>query len=180
MRPTGCCPTWATAVRWTAWDLELPEGGEIAARPLPDGFTIRDAAEADREAAWTLLEDAFLEWSERDRLAARGVRAPDLGPARLRSRGTCASSRTPTASSSAPSTSTSPTRPGTSRRIAVRRDHRGRGLAAPMLVDAFELAREHGAARCYLSTDTRAGARTLYEKVGMVVASTWVNRAMDL
>ena len=30
-------------------------------------------------------------------------------------------------------------------KIAVRRDHRGRGLAAPMLVDAFRLAREHGA-----------------------------------
>ena len=23
--------------RWTAWDLELPEGAEIAAQPLPDG-----------------------------------------------------------------------------------------------------------------------------------------------
>ena len=65
-------------------------------------------------------------------------------------------------------------------RIAVRPDHRGRGLAPPMLVDAFGLAREHGAVRCYLSTDTRAGARGLYEKVGMEVASTWVNRAIAL
>ena len=48
-----------------------------------------------------------------------------------------------------------------------------------MLVDAFGLARANGAVRCYLSTDTRAGARGLYEKVGMVVASTWVNRAID-
>ena len=79
-----------------------------------------------------------------------------------------------------PSTSTSPTTAGYVAKIAVRRDHRGRGLAAPMLVDAFGCAREHGAVRCYLSTDTRAGARTLYEKVGMVVASTWVNRAIDL
>ena len=62
----------------------------------------------------------------------------------------------------------------------MRPDHRGRGLAPAMLVDAFGLAREHGAVRCYLSTDTRAGARGLYEKVGMEVASTWVNRAITL
>ena len=65
-------------------------------------------------------------------------------------------------------------------RIAVRPDHRGRGLAPAMLVDAFAQARSHGADRCYLSTDTRAGARGLYEKVGMEVASTWVNRAITL
>ncbi len=34
--------------------------------------------------------------------------------------------------------------------------------------------------RSHLSTDTRAGARGLYEKVGMVVASTWVMRSIDL
>ena len=30
-------------LRWTAWDLELPEGREIARLPLPDGFALRDA-----------------------------------------------------------------------------------------------------------------------------------------
>ena len=35
-------------------------------------------------------------------------------------------------------------------RIAVRRDRRGLGLARAMLVDAFALARAHGAVRCYL------------------------------
>ena len=58
--------------------------------------------------------------------------------------------------------------------------HPSAWLAPAMLVDAFGLAREHGAERCYLSTDTRAGARGLYEKVGMEVASTWVNRAITL
>ena len=35
-------------VRWTAWDLELPPDREISARPLNDGFAIRDAEESDR------------------------------------------------------------------------------------------------------------------------------------
>ncbi len=65
-------------------------------------------------------------------------------------------------------------------KIGVRRDRRGRGLAAAMLVDAFALARAHGAQRCYLSTDSRTGALGLYEHVGMVVSSTWVYRAVDL
>ena len=41
-------------------------------------------------------------------------------------------------------------------------------------------ARQHGAVRSELSTDSRTGALALYEKVGMVVTSTWVNLALDL
>jgi GNAT superfamily N-acetyltransferase len=166
-------------VRWTAWDLELPEGGAIEARPLPDGFELRDAADADREAVWTLLEDAFLEWSDRERLSLEvfGRRIwdrPGYAPWNLRLL------ENPEGELVGATHIHLADQAGYVAKIAVRRDHRGRGLAAPMLVDAFGLAREHGAARCYLSTDTRAGARSLYEKVGMVVSSTWVNRAIDL
>ena len=48
------------------------------------------------------------------------------------------------------------------------------------LVDAFAVAREHGAAVSGLSTDSRTGALGLYEKVGMVTTDVWVNRAKDL
>ena len=63
-------------------------------------------------------------------------------------------------------------------RLATRRDQRGRGLAQALLVDSF---RESPRARCEgleLSTDSRTGALALYEKVGMVVTSTWVNRGI--
>ncbi|MDX6326757.1 MAG: mycothiol synthase, partial [Nocardioidaceae bacterium] len=49
-----------------------------------------------------------------------------------------------------------------------------------LLVDAFGNAREHGATRSELSTDSRTGALGLYEKVGMVVTSTWVHRAINV
>ena len=65
-------------------------------------------------------------------------------------------------------------------RSRPRRTQRGRGLAQALLVDAFAAGREHGAIRSELSTDSRTGALGLYEKVGMVVTSTWVNRALDL
>ena len=65
-------------------------------------------------------------------------------------------------------------------RLATRADQRGRGLAQALLVDAFAAARAQGAVRSALSTDSRTGALGLYEKVGMVVTQTWVNRAADL
>jgi ribosomal protein S18 acetylase RimI-like enzyme len=65
-------------------------------------------------------------------------------------------------------------------RLATRRDQRGRGLAQALLADAFAVAADHGAVRCELSTDSRTGALGLYEKVGMHVTSTWLNRAIDL
>jgi mycothiol synthase len=165
-------------VRWTAWDLELPEGAEVAARPLPEGYALRDATPADHEATWTLVEDAFLEWSDRERmtLADFGARVwdrPGFEPWNLRllahGEDLVGATHVHLAGDAAYVA-----------RIAVRPDHRGRGLAPAMLVDAFSRAREHGAVRCYLSTDTRAGARGLYEKVGMVVSSTWVNRSVTL
>ncbi|GAA5113256.1 hypothetical protein GCM10023339_17320 [Alloalcanivorax gelatiniphagus] len=166
-------------VRWTAWDLELPPGREISARPLPEGYTLRDADEADRTTAWTLLEDCFLEWSERERTSlddfgARVWDRPGAEPWNLRllvsPDGDVVGATHVFLSGDGAYVA----------RIAVRPDHRGRGLAPTMLVDAFALARQHGAMRCYLSTDTRAGARGLYEKVGMEVTSTWVNRAVTL
>ena len=65
-------------------------------------------------------------------------------------------------------------------RLAVHRDHRNRGLAQSLLVAAFAAGREHGAVSSCLSTDSRTGALSLYEKVGMVTDSVWVNRAIDL
>ena len=64
--------------------------------------------------------------------------------------------------------------------LATRREERGRGLAQALLVDAFAAGRAHGATRSELSTDSRTGALSLYEKVGMVVTSTWVNRGLTL
>jgi len=64
--------------------------------------------------------------------------------------------------------------------LAVRRDQRHRGLAQALLVDAFARGREHGASRSALSTDSRTGALTLYEKVGMEVGDVWVNRAVEV
>ncbi len=165
--------------RWTAWDLTLPPDTEIARQPLAGGYALRDATPEDHPAVWTLVEDAFLEFADRERasyddFAARVWGRQGFDPWNL---------RLVTSPSGELVGVTNVVLSGTSgfvQRIAVRRDHRGRGLARAMLADAFTLARSHGATSSELSTDSRTGALGLYESVGMVVASTWVNRAIDL
>jgi GNAT superfamily N-acetyltransferase len=167
-------------VRWNSWMLELPEGKQIESQPLPEGYSIRTAeGEADHRAAWTVIEDAFLEWSQRERrsfedFCATTLRRPGFEPWNLRivvdPHGNAVGSCFLT-----PNDDT-----GYVSQLAVRRDRRGLGLARALLADAFANARDHGATRCELSTDSRTGALGLYERVGMVVTGTWVHRAVDL
>ena len=133
--------------RWTAWDLELPEGAEIAAQPLPDGYAIREARADEQEAFYDVIEDAFSEWRSRGSLedfAAMVWGRASHEPWNLR---VC------TAPDGAVVGATHVHLTGDAgyvARIAVRKDRRGLGLGGAMLADAFTLARQHGAVRCYL------------------------------
>ncbi len=166
--------------RWTSWVLQLPPGKEIEAQPLPRGHAIRAAeSEADRRAAWTVIEDAFLEWSARDRqsfedFGAQVWNRPAFEPWQLRivvdgTGDAVAAAFVIMADDYA-----------FIDKLATRRDRRNQGLARALLADSFREAREHGATRSELSTDSRTGALGVYEKVGMEVTSTWVNLAKEL
>lgn len=166
-------------VRWTSWVLQVPEGAEIEPRPLPVGFSLRSATPEDHRAVWTVIEDAFLEWSVRDRepfddFLASVVNRPGTQPWQLRV------VVDPGGAVVGVSSIVMAEECAYVERLAVRRDLRGRGLAQALLADSFAIARSHGATRSELSTDSRTGALSLYERVGMQVTSTWVNRAIDL
>ncbi len=167
-------------VRWTSWVLQLPPGQDIVPQPLSAGYVVRTALdETDHRAAWEVIEDAFLEWSVRDRITFEdfeaGVRLrPGFEPWNLRLMvdpdGVVVGACFVVVAGST----------GYVDRLAVRADRRRLGLARALLVDAFAEARRHGATTSELSTDSRTGALGLYEKVGMVVTSTWVNRGVAL
>jgi GNAT superfamily N-acetyltransferase len=166
-------------VRWTSWVLQLPEGASIPERPLPEGYAVRAAGQSEWEAAYTLNEDAFLEWSERERdtfaqWRSQVVERPGFEPWHLRV------VADPAGEVVAMALLQLHDHQGYIARLATRSDQRGRGLAQALLVDAFAEARQHGATRFELSTDSRTGALGLYEKVGMQVTSAWVNRGIDL
>ena len=168
-------------VRWTSWVLKLPAGASIPHRDLPDGYVVRTAEPGELRAAHDVLEDAFLEWSVRDRETFEDFEAsttgrPGFEPWNLRVAldpdGAVVGVSLVLVSDNGST--------GYVDRLAVRRDQRNRGLAQALLVDSFARAREHGAMTAELSTDSRTGALPLYERVGMVAESIWVNRAMEL
>jgi ribosomal protein S18 acetylase RimI-like enzyme len=166
-------------VRWESWELLLPEGAEVPPRPLPDGYRIREATAADHAACWRVVEDAFLEWSVRERTPlddwlAGVVGRPGFEPWHLRV------VTDPGGAVAGVAHVWLAGEEGYVDKLAVRADQRGRGLAQALLVDAFAVTAGHGATRAGLATDSRTGALSLYERVGMEVASTWVNRAIDL
>jgi GNAT superfamily N-acetyltransferase len=165
-------------VRWQSWVLKVPADAQIPPRDLPAGYTIREATPADHEACWTVVEDAFLEWSKRDRMPlddwlATVVGRPGFEPWNLR-----VVTDPGGAVVGATQVFIANGEEGYVNKVATRHDQRGRGIAQAMLVDAFAVARQHGATASGLDTDSRTGALGLYEKVGMVVDSTWVNRAI--
>lgn len=166
-------------VRWTSWVLELPEGASVPDRPVPAGYAVRAATEAEWKAAYTVNEDAFLEWSERTRNTfedwqSQVVRRPGFEPWHLRV------VTDPAGEVVAMALLQLHDGQAYVARLATRADQRGRGLAQALLVDAFTTGARHGARRFELSTDSRTGALGLYEKVGMQVTSVWLNRAIDL
>ena len=168
-------------VRWTSWVLELPQGAVIAERALPDGYAVRQATPEDHRACWQVCEDAFLEWSDRERATqdawlARITGRPTYSPWNLQVVtdpkgevvGCCVVHLTEDGTE------------GYVDKVATRADQRGRGLAQALLAHSFGIARAHGATRSTLATDSRTGALGLYERLGMVPASTWVNRGVDV
>lgn len=168
-------------VRWESWALRLPAAARVPPRDLPAGYTLREATPADHEACWTVIEDAFLEWSERDRMPlgdwlATVVGRPGFEPWNLRV--VTGPAGEVVGATQVFLSGEEGDMEGYVNKVATRHDQRGRGLAQAMLVDAFATARAHGATGSGLDTDSRTGALGLYEKVGMVVSSTWVNRAI--
>ena len=127
-------------VRWTSWVLELLDGATIAERELPEGYAVREATPDDHESVWTVTEDAFLEWSERDRQTFEDWQAavpgrPGFEPWNIR-----------VATDPAGARGRDRQRPPQRRqrppgayiaRLATPQDHRHRGLAQALLVDSF-------------------------------------------
>ncbi|MEP6798039.1 MAG: GNAT family N-acetyltransferase [Lapillicoccus sp.] len=166
-------------VRWTSWVLGLPDGAVIEPQPVRAGYAIRDLRPGDEPAAYRLVEDAFGEWPDRvptayDDWAAATVLRPGFEPGLLRLMtdpdGTPVAMCLLVVSGDCAYVD----------ELAVRKDQRGLGLARALLVDGFERGRARGATRSELSTDSRTGALGLYERVGMVVTSTWLHRGIAL
>lgn len=170
----------------TSWVLELPAGRAVAPRPLPPGYRLvgweRQGQEREEQerAAYEVIEAAFAEWPGREDESfedwrATTTRRPGTEAWQLRLVEDPHGAVVAAAFTILDGRGT-----GFVDQLAVARAHRGRGLAQVLLADSFAVARQRGAGRSELSTDSRTGALGLYRKVGMEVTSTWLHLVTDL
>ena len=163
----------------TSWVLRLPEGRSIEHPPLPENVRIRPfrAGEEDR-AVFQVVEDAFNEWPGREPSTFEVWRSEvtdraDFDPSLL---------LVATHNDEVIGSAFGIPYPdeGWVGELAVRRDHRGRGIAKALLRESFEEFRRRGSPAVGLSTDSRTGALDLYLHVGMEVRATWIHYTKGL
>ncbi|MEV5880871.1 GNAT family N-acetyltransferase [Streptomyces sp. NPDC052101] len=163
----------------TEWLLEIALPQEPDVPGPPAGITVRPFRHGDEQAAYQLTEDAFDEWQPRRKnyaeWALRTVERPTFLPA---------ASPVAFAGDQMVGAVLSLDAPGRDEgyveRVAVRRDHRDRGLARTLLREAFRTFHRRGRQACTLWTHSGTGALSLYERLGMTVrhSSTVYCRAL--
>ena len=164
--------------QYESWILRMDHPTEPAPPAPPAGITIRTFDPVEETELLTMFEDAFQEFDDRlpstiDRWLAmtvhrEGFRPEDMlvasdgdrvvgGAFLIESDGSIWVDK-----------------------FAVHREHRHRGIARAMLQTAFRRSWDLGSTFTELNTDSRTGALSFYERVGMYVRSSYTNWALDL
>ena len=164
--------------RWEDWFFALDLVAEPAPPALPPGYAIRPLGAGDERVAYDVIDRAFSEWPDRDGSSFEDWRAstlerPGFEPSllALAKRGDDVAGALLLVVEKDE---------GWVDQLAVAREHRGRGLARALLQHAFGETWRRGLRRAGLSTDSRTGARGLYEHVGMHVRKTYTEFAKPL
>jgi mycothiol synthase len=159
----------------TSWILEIVLGPDHARPPaLPPGYRFRsyDPGVDDREV-FTVIDEAFDEWrgpgSESmgfENWVAHTLHEIDAGLVVLvEYEGRIVGA--------AIDHDYGPDAEGWIEQVAVERSHRNQGLGRALLEECFRRFQELGRSHCGVSTDSRTGALSLYEHVGMTVRRSY-------
>jgi len=153
------------------WIFEIELEREPDAPALPPGYAIRDARPGHDDAdAFRVIEAAFGEWREHEVGTLEDWTAETFGRPGFRAELLALALH----ADEVVGVALLIDEPGQLwvAQLAVARPHRGRGLARALLARAFGIAWRDGRRRCALATDSRTGARALYEHVGMRATRT--------
>lgn len=164
-----------------SWILRVSyEDGEPPAVAIPPGITIRPYRDEDARAAYRVVEDAFNEWPDREpstfeEWAEHGIAHGSFAPhlSRLAFDGD-------ELVGTALSIDYASADEGWIQQVATKATHRHRGIARALLHEVFVAFHEQGKPKCGLSTDSRTGALSLYERVGMHVRRSYTGYRKDL
>jgi ribosomal protein S18 acetylase RimI-like enzyme len=164
----------------TSWLLELPLADDPPTVPIPEGITIRPYQAEDEVATHRLIDDAFSEWPDREPLAldawaalitAHGAFSPELSRLAFEADelvGVALAFDYDTAAE------------GWVQQLATKATHRHRGIARALLASVFAAFHARGRRLVGLSTDSRTGALTLYERLGMRIRRSYTGWAKNL
>jgi mycothiol synthase len=163
--------------RHTSWILRMDHVAEPAAPTVPEGIEIRPIRPHDESSTMAMLEAAFSEFADRlptseatwrAMTVARNGFAPEdlivavdgqrvVGGALLLDSDEIWVDK-----------------------LAVAATHRHRGIGRGLLQTAFRRSFARGYDHTSLSTDSRTGALSLYERIGMHVTRSFTNWGLDL
>jgi GNAT superfamily N-acetyltransferase len=166
----------------TAWLLQiLFDDGPPPVPAPPQGITIRPfERERDERAAYRVIEDAFGEWIDRtpqsfeewvSQFPAHPAFAPEMSPLAFDG-DELVGAITYLDYHDADE--------GWVQQLATKATHRHRGVARALLHSAFGAAYRSGKRACGLSTNSRTGALSLYENVGMRVRRSYTRWSKPL
>lgn len=167
--------------RWESWILRKDLDAEVPRPVLPADVTLRTArSPEDDRALYELIDTAFGDWDDRETsMPFEDWRASFLERADdpelvlvlvLEAEGQLVGAALCQVEDGE----------GWIDQLAVARAYRRRGLGGALLQAAFTRFRDRGMDVVALTTDSRTGARTLYEHVGMVVTETFVRMTLTV
>jgi mycothiol synthase len=165
----------------TAWILQIELDPASPPEPtVPEGISVRayDPARDDR-AAYRVIDDAFSEWPGREPIPFEEWAPFVIG------HGAFSPARSPLAFDGDELVGVVLSfdygaGDGWIHQLATKASHRHRGIARALLQTAFRGFAELGRRRAGLSTDSRTGALSLYERVGMSVHRSYTRYTKEL
>lgn len=163
---------------WADWVFDIRLEREPDPPRLPPGYALREFVPGrDERAVHDVIDVAFAEWADErgtfEDWAGETLGRPGFVPAHIAT--IVAGDRIVGVAANVQDVASLWVD-----QLAVARDHRGRGLARALLTHTFGFAWRAGMPRCELATDSRTGARGLYEHVGMRVKRTSWNYVKTL
>jgi mycothiol synthase len=163
--------------RRTAWIVSMEHTERPPDPVLPEGITLRHFRPGDEDEALGMFEDAFNGWDDRQPSTIAAWRAMTTERDGFSSQDLVLAEHEGQVVGGAFLIDSDEIWVD---KLAVRRDHRHRGIARALLQVAFQRGFDRGYTATTLSTDSDTGALTLYERVGMRVRESYTHRAIDL
>jgi len=167
-------------VHHTSWILEMRLRDAPPEVSIPPGIAIRAYRTEDAQATYQVIENAFNEWPGRQPTTFEGWSAHVLAHAALAPRLSRLAFEGDELVGVALCDDYEGQDEGWVQQVATRATHRHRGIARALLQSVFAAFHATGRRRVGLSTDSRTGALTLYERIGMRVRRTYTSWAKDL